>query len=116
MRDKLKKIDGDRLRFSAVFKRYGEKPNWHGFKDKTILMVDVRVLGSEAVVTDHLWFNATKGFETIGVLAEGDIVEFDGRVKKYEKGYRGRDWRKALRNPPSIDWKISHPTKIKRKE
>ena len=40
------------------------------------------------IVTDHLWFDLTKGFESADLLP-GDVVEFCARVSIYEKGYKG---------------------------
>ena len=68
--------------------------------------------GSREVVTDHLWFNFTKGFSNIeSQLTEGVEVEFTARVKQYTKGYKG--YRDDVYKPIEVDYKLSHPTKIK---
>ena len=62
------------------------------------------------LVSEHLWFNLIKSFEKLD-LRENDIVQFDARVKKYEKGYKG--YRDDVYKPIETDYKLSHPTKIK---
>jgi len=43
------------------------------------------------------------------------MIQFDARVKSYIKGYRG--YRDDIYDKPlSIDYKLSHPTKIKKIE
>jgi hypothetical protein len=113
-RKKLGRMEGERKTFTGVFVRYGHKKAFRGPYLRTLLLRDVREIRRDLVVTDHLWFNLTKGFEALGELTEGDVIQFDARVKAYHKGYRGYDWEKAIENPVTKDWKLSHPTKIKR--
>lgn len=94
--------------FQGEFVRYGLKSGWHG-QDKTILLRNIKRKDGK-IVSDHLWFNFTKGFSNLGELQEGDIIQFDARVKEYEKGYKG--WREDVYKPIEIDYKLSHPTKI----
>jgi len=115
VRKKLRVRDGQRTRFEGTFVRYGTKPGYTGYPQPTILLKNIVELESGQAVADHLWFNKTKGFTDIGELAEGDAVEFDARVKEYAKGYRGRDILKEIENPPRLDYKLSHPTKITRR-
>jgi hypothetical protein len=63
------------------------------------------------LVTDHLWFNMTKGFEEAN-LHPGDIVEFRGKVEKYIKGYQGRR-EDVFGKPIEADYKLSRPTKVR---
>lgn len=106
MREELEVIDGERMSFTGTIGRYGGK----GGGKYTILMTDVRhVDGRQA--TDHVWFNLTKGFKDLR-LDPGERVRFDARVKPYTKGYKGR--KKAIDRPVSDDYKLSHPTQIKR--
>jgi len=108
MRKALKKIEEQRDVFRGIFSKYGSKTNYRGPSTETILLVEIRDANG-ALVSDHLWFNLTKGFEQLGHLRPGEVVQFEARVKKYEKGYVNRragiDQRKA-------DYKLSHPTKI----
>lgn len=110
MRNELKKIADQRDSFKGMFKKYGLKSGYKGHSAETVLLVDI--CNSDGVlICDHLWLNLTKGFENLGSLTEGDIIQFEARVKRYTKGYVNRrggiDQRKA-------DYKLSHPTKISR--
>ncbi|MHA1947271.1 MAG: hypothetical protein ACXAC6_17400 [Candidatus Hodarchaeales archaeon] len=107
-REKLKKLKGERRTFQGIFVRYGIKHNWHGFPVKTLLFKDISN-GTGIILTDHIWFNMTKGFEKLGELNEGDLVQFDARIREYVKGYV--NYRKMI-DERSIDYRLSHPTKI----
>lgn len=109
MRKKLKEIEEIRATFTGTFVRFGIK---NGYKCdlKTILLKDIKNDKND-VVSEHLWFNFTKGFEKLN-LQENDIVQFDARVKEYFKGYRGH--REDVYKPIEKDYKLSHPTKLKK--
>ncbi len=106
MREKLKVIDGERMTFTGKIERYGGK----GGGRYTILIIDVRHTNG-TLITDHLWFNLTKGFKSLR-LDPGEYVQFDARVKPYRKGYQGT--RKKIDRPVSDDYKLSHPTQVRR--
>lgn len=93
--------------FTGRFERKGIK----SFKDhysETILLLDIRDSSGEQV-TDHLWFNMTKGFRNLGTLEQGMIIQFEARVAEYYKGYVGYEgWEREK------DYKLSHPTKCKK--
>ena len=108
MRKELKKREDFRGRFSGVFVRYGTRKNWHGFPEKTLLLRNVRQ--GDEVVADHIWFAETKQF-AMHTFEEDDLVEFDARVKPYEKGYvNNREWIDGR----ETDYRLSHPTKVVR--
>jgi hypothetical protein len=109
MRKVLALQEGERKRFRAVFCRLGKKTNYKGYREDTILLQDVREAESLRIVTDHVWFSYTKGFEKIK-LTEGSVIEFEARVKEYTKGYVNMGFHLTKR---TIDFKLSHPTKIK---
>jgi len=113
MRKELKNLDEFRGTFVGTFERYGSKPNYHGFQDTTILLINIKDPGDakepNKIVADHLWFNLTKGFQALGELKKGDIIEFRARVCPYLKGFINR--REGL-NKKKLDYKLSHPTKI----
>jgi hypothetical protein len=111
-RQGLQSMNGQRKRFSAMFVRYGVASGWRGSTYKTVLVSCVTDLETGAMVTDHLWFKQTKGFASLGVLSEGVIVEFDARVSRYTKGYRGRRFEVAIEKPVSVDYRLSYPTRI----
>ena len=109
MRKKLAPELGLRKKFKAIFGRVGRKKGYHGYAEDTILLNDVVDRDTGKMVADHVWFAYTKGFEKAGVVP-GDALEFEARVKTYEKGYvnarigiRQQQW----------DYKLSHPTRIK---
>jgi hypothetical protein len=110
MRQKLQDEEGNRKRFRAVFVRLGKKMNYKGYSEETILLQNVVDLETNKVVTDHLWLNFSKAFEKIQ-LKEGMILEFDARIKEYLKGYINK---KYQIDKSSTDFKLSHPTKIKK--
>jgi hypothetical protein len=112
MRKELAEYNEERARFRGVFVRYGKKTAYRGPDLITILLKDITGVNSGQVMCDHLWFNHTKGFAALGPLQEGDVLEFDARVKQYVKGYFGR--RDDVFKPAERDYKLSHPTKIAR--
>jgi len=98
------------MRFCGEFVRTGRKRTrgWGPTGDgtvPTILLRNVRRHDTGLVVTDHLWFNLTQGFEDADVktCCAGEVIAFDARIDDYIKGYE-RD---------SYDYKLSRPTKIK---
>ncbi len=109
MRTGLKKLENQRLRFTAKIERFGFKSAFKGPDKPTVLLKDVRVLSTKAIVTDHLWFTKGKTWEPCQV---GDIVEFDARVGVYEKGYKGWNWEAAIENPIETDYRLERPTKL----
>ena len=75
MRKELKIIGSkERHVFTATFIRFGFRDGYKG-PVKTILLQDVLLDGK--VVTDHLWFDLTKGFKNADLLP-GDVVDAQG--------------------------------------
>jgi hypothetical protein len=109
MRKALAIKDGERKKFSGIFRRFGSRANYHGFKEETVLLVDVVDLESNTRVADHLWFPFSKGFQEAG-LVPGKTVTFDARIKKYVKGYVNTKYKIDRRKN---DYKLSYPTHIK---
>lgn len=106
MRKELKKLNGKRLIFSAIVEGFGVRH----FKDKeipTILFKDVRKQPDDKIVTDHLWFTKGKSWSDMTI---GQRVQFEARVKEYEKGYKGH--RDVPDAPITTDYKLERPTKI----
>lgn len=117
MRKKLKSKNNSREQFTGIFVRSGTKKGWRGSIEWTLLFKDITDADGN-IVCDHLWFNYTKGFRDMeneqGDMEEGDVVSFHARVKRYSKGYCGR--RLDVYKPFETDYKLSHPTKIKKVE
>lgn len=111
MRKQMKIFNGERIKIYAKFERFGKKNGYKG-PVETVLLIDLKT-ENNYILADHLWFNKTKGFSEIN-LKQGDEIEFFGRVKTYEKGYKGYNYEKIINSPISLDYKISHPTKIKK--
>lgn len=110
MRKKLADNEGERKKFTAVFVRLGKKTGYTGYSIETILLSKVTDVVTGELVTDHLWFTFTKGFQLFG-LKEGDVLEFEARVKSYTKGYVHKSL--SIKREKR-DYKLSNPTKIKR--
>lgn len=110
VRTKLERIDDERDSFYGVFKRCGRASNGK----LTVLMTDIRNKHGN-LVADHIWFNLTKGFKDIGFMSPGEMLRFDARVRQYEKGYKGQKDEVLARNGGiKQDYKLSHPSQIKR--
>lgn len=110
MRKELAAQQGLRKKFKAVFSKIGKKKNFKGYSEDTILLTHITDVASGKVVAYHVWFAYTTGFEK-AFLKEGDWLEFEARVKEYRKGYVNRDLKI---NRQTMDYKLSHPTKIKK--
>ena len=108
MRKKLRKLEGERLRFSATVERFGEKSAFRGPPIPTILLIDVHLAEAEEVLTDHLWFTRGKSWSSCKL---GCLVSFDARVSRYEKGYRG--YREdVFDKPATLDFRLERPTRV----
>jgi hypothetical protein len=109
VRVELMAKDGVREKFVGTVAAFGSK---HGYKHPlpTILLTSVRS-AHKKIVTDHLWFNLTKGFADLK-LQVGDVVSFRARVKAYWKGYKGRDEYKQMEAPLEKDFHLSHPSNV----
>ena len=105
MRKSLEEINEQRTLFFAIFERYGTKSGWKGYPEKTILLKNVS--NGVKIVTDHIWFTMTKGFDALGELKQCDRIEFHARAKGYV------NYRDDI-DESEIDYKLSHSTKIKK--
>ena len=108
MRKELEKIEDVRDTFVGTFVRKGTKNGYKG-PLPTLLLTNIIRKSDGKHMTDHLWFNLTKAFQKAN-LKEGDQVQFNARVKEYEKGYKG--YREDVYVPIEYDYKLSHPTKV----
>lgn len=112
-RTKLQSIGRkQRYRYTATFVRFGEK-NGYLDSEKTILLKNIKLLDTDEIITDHLWFTCGKLFEMLN-LNSGDIIEFNARVGKYTKGWMSkRNWYERGCPPVQTDYKLEYPSKIK---
>ena len=104
MRTQLKKLNNQRLVFTADFGEYGTKSNWHGYPETTILLKNVRFQDGK-LATDHIWFTERKRLGSLE-LEVGDRITFEARITRYVKGY----WKDGRVS----DYKLSNPTKLKK--
>jgi hypothetical protein len=108
----LAEQNGVRKKFKAMFSRIGKKVNYKGYSEETILLTHIIDIETNKLVADHVWFSYTQGFEKAS-LSLGDSLEFQARVKEYKKGYVNKSFKI---NNSATDYKLSHPTKIKKIE
>jgi hypothetical protein len=108
MRKKLAEEVGARKKFRGVFARYGKKVNYKGYSEETVLVEQIVDAETNQLMCDHIWFSLTKSFEKLN-LTSGDVLQFDARIKEYQKGYKNSAYK--IDNT-SKDFKLSHPTNI----
>ena len=104
--------EGKRCLYTGKFVRTGSKPGYISGVH-TILLKDITDETGQ-IVTDHQWFNMTKGFEQAD-LKLGDLVEFRATVEKYDKGYQGRQ-EDVFDKPMKTDYRLSRPMNIRKLE
>lgn len=100
----------ERHTFRAKFGKYGYK-RYHDASrgdlySATMVVRNVEIIDNPAepkMITDHLWLNLTKGFASLGLLKEGDVIQFNGRVSAYTKGFITKD---------KMDYELTYPSKI----
>ncbi len=109
MRGKLENKLGPRMTFKAKVERFGRK-NARGFPGftKTILLKNIIVFSTGEEATDHAWFTVGEMSE-FNYVQEGDIIQFDARVKTYWKGYYNE---RQLIDERKVDYRLSHPTNL----
>lgn len=110
VRKKLSKLEYQLLVFTGRFRRYGIKQGYQGREIDTALFVNILNKEGEKV-TDHVWFNKTKGFQQLGMVVQGQLIQFEARVKEYFKGYINP--RKGMFEQEK-DYKLNYPTKFKK--
>jgi hypothetical protein len=114
VREELKELSGTRWTFRGVFVRLGRKQYRDHPPQPTLLLRDIELVSSPGrIVSDHLWFNLTAQFAAFNPQP-GDRFQFDARARIYRKRRRddydedGERW--------TLDYKLSHPTKVKKVE
>ena len=94
--------------YTAIVGRFSLKNGFRNLPLRTILLINVR--HNEKLVADHVWLTCGRRIYS-AILIPGDLIQFDARIKEYEKGYKGR--REDVYKPISRDYCLSYPTKIK---
>ena len=111
MRTKLKHFVDARSKFYGIFEKFGQKSAFKGPPVTTLLFLDITD-SQGLTLADHLWFNMTKEFEKLN-LKKGDQCSFFAKASVYQKGYRGYRWEIiAESGEPSVDFRLSRPTRI----
>jgi len=111
MRNELKKKKNQRLKFTGVVKKFGQKRTFTGFSEPTICISDIKFEDGQPATT-HVWFTIGKGISAIN-LVEGDVICFEARISTYTKGYV--NYRDYIDNRET-DFKLNYPTKIKKQK
>jgi hypothetical protein len=108
MRKELAKMEGARMRFTAIIARLGKKNNFKGAPSETVLFTDVRNEQGE-LMTQHVWFTVGKQLSCVYDNV-GKRVSFDARVSGYVKGFKG--YGLEILKPKEADFKLSNPTNV----
>jgi hypothetical protein len=106
----LAEQNGARKKFKAMFSRIGKRVNFKGYSEETILLTNIIDVKTNKQIADHVWFSYTQGLQKAS-LSLGDSLEFEARIKEYRKGYVNKNLKI---NNSATDYKLSHPTKIKK--
>jgi hypothetical protein len=111
----LKKIGGEqRHTFLGTIERFGTKKNYFGYPEQTILIKNI--FHDTKLVSDHIWTTLSKTIKkSLNDLDScvGKSISFDGRIRSYEKGYKGYDLVLSYEKPIVKDYRISHITNVK---
>ncbi len=111
MREKLKQVEGKRLKVKAEVSRFGKKRAYKGLPLDTICLINLIDYSTNAPICDHIWFVIGKQIKELN-LSEGDTIVFSARSQRYTKGYKGRREDIDDATPVSTDYKLSNPTKF----
>jgi hypothetical protein len=95
-RQELASLEGQRYSFYGLFEKFSGK----GKGKTTLLVTNIVLVGETEILTDHIWFNLTKGFKKAKLIV-GDVIRFDATVLSYSKGLYKRQ-----------DLKLKYPTNI----
>ncbi len=113
MRKLLKQQMGRRGEFRATVAQFGTKSANLGPDLSTMMRKRVKDETGQ-LVTDHLWMTVGTQLSRLNVQVGEELV-FAARVTRYEKGYKGvRE--DVFAAPPSTDYRLSYPTKVRRGE
>lgn len=95
---------GDRPRFRATFERYHRRENPFAprGRDHVVMLVDITTLATGECVADWQYFIRGKGFDALGTLQKGDVLEFTGVV---EQGKVKRP-AKLVKLPPPASYSV----------
>jgi hypothetical protein len=110
LRAELKNKDEERLKFFAVFGRYGSKTDWNGYAETTLLLTNICFEDGSAAA-DHVWVTETSQCKKLGPFQPGQKLAFEARIGSYEKGYK---YRGLALTPVKTDFKLNRLTRIRK--
>ncbi|ACU54565.1 hypothetical protein Afer_1649 [Acidimicrobium ferrooxidans DSM 10331] len=79
--------------------------------ERSILLLDVRLVTTGEVVTDHLWFTYGASLARLE-LQPGDRIQFDARVGRFIKSYQGRRAEELGEAWSELDYRLERSTKV----
>jgi hypothetical protein len=106
MREELEEFEGKKLTFKGTCVDFGSRMVNGRKVIKTVLLKD---LISSEVTIEHMWFD----YDCFPKLTLNDTIEFTSRIKKFVKGYKGKDEILQKNKPQQIDYRLSLPKSIK---
>ena len=107
-RDVLGARLGQTLQVVAVYARTGARQARSRIYP-TILLRDVREVGTGERLADHLWFNQGSVWRNAR-LEPGDVVTFAARVIEYHTGYWGPNRVRHALEPARCDFRLTPPS------
>ena len=115
-RRRLKTLGSEqRHQFRAKFVKLADKPSYRGV-EVAIVLENVRLWPEGVRVAGRIVFTWTVRFQRLGRMASGQWIDFRARVVKKQMVYRGPDYLQQTENLPRVEWKLSHPSQIRKVE
>lgn len=108
MKKRLQRLNGQRLTFTATVGRFSFFDTTWG-RRPTLVLENLRDTGG-TLLADHVWMKMGAWCTS---FREGDRVRFDARVAQYTKGYKGRRAEETGEAWHQVDYKLTHPSKVK---
>lgn len=110
MKEGLKNYNRRRMRFTAKIERFGSRSGWRAKKHATLLLTDVRNRQTGERIVDHVWMIAGVWSRN---LRTGDVIDFEARVTRYTKGYKGYREEFIDERPVEDDYRLERPSKVR---
>ena len=108
MKSRVKKVLGDRKKFTGVFEKTFSDKDMFGNKISKIILKDIKD-ENNTLIKDEIIFNYSNSFEKIE-LHKGDKLEFIARMTFMTGSYIGNRQKVTENKTPEL--KLVRPTKI----
>ena len=108
MKSRVKKVLGDRKKFTGVFEKTFSDKDMFGNKISKIILKDIKD-ENNTLIKDEIIFNYSNSFEKIE-LHKGDKLEFIARMTFMTGSYIGNMQKVTENKTPEL--KLVRPTKI----